>query len=126
MAWSGVTGCPHNTLGITPSDSRTAAVIMAMQRSVGMTYPPLIPTFSQYCAARMWPRLFPYAAWRPPPRRGRAGVGVNTGGAEIASFSPHPDLPPPGGKGQHAFMANQVPNTIALPPPGGKGLYLPP
>jgi hypothetical protein len=54
-------------------------------------------------------RLSPHTARRPPfargpirsppPRRGRAEVGVSTGGSSIRPSSPHPVLPPPGGKG---------------------------
>ena len=38
----------------------------------------------------------------PRPRRGRARVGVKASGVPRPCFSPHPNLPPPGGKGSKA------------------------
>src|SRR5688572_9365003 len=48
----------------------------------------------------------------PLPRRGRARVGVHTGDATLSGFSPHPALPPPGGKGHNDPLASRVPNTL--------------
>jgi hypothetical protein len=49
----------------------------------------------------------------PSPSMGEGGVGVRISGAERPSFSPHPNLPPPGGKENDASLANRVPNSIA-------------
>src|ERR687896_150380 len=42
MAWSEVGDCPHNVFGMIPSENRTATTVMAMYRSVCMTYPPVL------------------------------------------------------------------------------------
>jgi hypothetical protein len=39
-------------------------------------------------------------------------VGVRLSGAERPSVSPHPTLPPSGGKEHDASLANRVPNSI--------------
>jgi hypothetical protein len=39
-------------------------------------------------------------------------VGVHTGDATLSGFSPHPVLPPPGGKGHNDPLASRVPNTL--------------
>ena len=47
--------------------------------------------------------------WVPSPSTERAGVGVQSGGTEITSLSPHPNLPPPGGRYLHG---KQVPHSM--------------
>ena len=41
----------------------------------------------------------------PSPSTGEGGVGVRLSGAERPGFSPHPHLPPPGGKENDASVA---------------------
>jgi hypothetical protein len=51
-------------------------------------------------------------------------TGEGAGGGEDHTSSPHPHLPPPGGKENDASLANRVPNTIDLPLWRGKGAVL--
>jgi hypothetical protein len=45
-------------------------------------------------------QAFTVRGWVPSPSTERAGVGVQSGGTEITSLSPHPNLPPPGRRGK--------------------------
>src|SRR5207244_753385 len=61
----------------------------------------------------------------PPLRRARARVGVKAGGVPRPCFSPHPDLPPPGGKGSKTPRGEEkIENCMALQGGVAGGCYL--
>jgi hypothetical protein len=49
-------------------------------------------------------------------------VGVDIGVASISTVSPHPVLPPPGGKGHMRRAPIACRTLLRLPPPWGKEL----
>ena len=73
--------------------------------------------------APLWPLISPWSSsrpnvfWRmlsPPPRRGRARVGVRVGGAPRPGFSPPSQPSPARGKEHNASAAHRVPTAPSL------------